>query len=274
MKLSKIVPRLTAVVLAVGASLSAHAGYVVLDGWELVTPTSDTKQIGRLNLVSGSATVVQEVNGTGSAFVGAKFSESGLIYSISYTKENVVGTGDIGAPTGLPDSLSISFSNVAGSVVAVNAGGGFKYVFTSGSFTIAGTGGTYANGSIVGIGGNASSTNVIGGINGDSTLLASVLSSAAGFDLKDSLGVSLLPAMATGNVLFEAVTNNLNSNLIGTGACTFATAVAGDGCATLNIASAGDAYLVKSVPEPGSLALAGLALFGLASLGRRGAKKS
>jgi hypothetical protein len=82
-------------------SVPASAAYVVLDGWQLVTPTTTTTQIGRMNLASGSATVEQEVNGSGQAFVGARFSESGAIYSISYTKENVVGAGDIGGPQNL-----------------------------------------------------------------------------------------------------------------------------------------------------------------------------
>lgn len=283
MKLSKIIPRLSAVVLAVAASVSANAGYVVLDGWELVTPgggggATDTKPIGRLNLVSGTSTVEQEINGSGNAFVGALFSESGLIFSISYTAENVVGAGDFGLPIGLPDDLTIEFKNVAGHVSALN-GTGFKYVFDSGTFSIAGLGGPYANGSIVGIGGNTAATAIIGGVNGDSTLLGNVLMSVPGFDLKDNLGISLLPKLATGEVLFEAVTNNNVTSGVGNappptfGACSFAPKFGIDKCQTFSVASAGDAYLVK-VPEPGSLALVGLALVGVASLTRRNSKKA
>jgi hypothetical protein len=254
------------------AAVPAQAAYVVLDGWELNTPATTVTGIGRLNLVSGTATVEQEVNGFGDAFVGARFRESGSIFSVTYTAENTVGAGDSGPPAALGDLLTISFTGVEGVVTALNPGGGFAYNFTAGSFMISGSGGAYAGGSIVGIGGNASSTAVIGGFNGDSTLLAAVLAQLhLSFDLKDSDGNSLLPAMATGEVLFEAVTNNNVTHPIGTGACSFDAAAT---CASVSVASAGDAYLVRQVPEPGSLALAGLALFGVASLGRRASKKA
>lgn len=270
MKVSKWVKGMALMAVAAGASMSAHAGYVVLDGWELVTPTADIKLIGRLNLVSGTATVEQEVNATNAVFVGAKFREDGFIYSVTYTKENTVGAGDSGPPKSLIDSLTISFSNVTGVVDTLNVGGGYHYTFQTGSFTIAGDGGNYASGSIVGIGGNASATGIIGGFNGDSTLLASILSAQPGFDIKDSGGVSLLPQLAAGQVLFESVTNN-NTTLpipVSAGACTFTPASAPDTCVSVNVASAGDSYLVK-VPEPGALALSGLALFGAFAASRR-----
>jgi hypothetical protein len=272
MNLKKLASALALAGIAAVASVPAQAAYVVLDGWQLVTPVATTTNIGRLNLVSGTATVEQEVDAGGNVFVGAEFRETGAIFSISYTTENVVGAGDSGAPGGLGETLTISFADVGGVVTALNSGGGFAYNFTSGSFLIEGAGGVdYASGSIVGIGGNASSTAVIGGFNGDSTLLATVLAQLnAAFDLRDSSGTSLLPAMASGEVLFEAVTNNNVTDQLGVGGCSFDAAAI---CATFSVASAGDAYLVRQVPEPGSLALAGLALFGAASLGRRAKKK-
>jgi len=258
------------------ASASASASIIVLDGWQLVTPTGITTQIGRLNLVSGTSTVEQQVDGTGNAFVGAQFAESGSIFSLTFTHENVVGAGDIGAPSVLSDSLTLTFSNVFGRVDALNAGGGFHYVYESGSFVISGIAGNYASGSIVGLGGNESSTAVLGGFNGDSTLLGSIGSILnLQFDLRDSTGVSLKPELATGVVYFEPVTNNNTTGVIGLGQCTFKAGAAT--CASMSVASAGDAYLVRtssdsSVPEPASLILVGIGVLALGAVRRRSRK--
>jgi hypothetical protein len=265
MKLKKIVSSLAAFGVAAALAGPAQAGYAVLDGWELDAGGTVTKNIGRLNLVSGSSSVVQQIDGSGNVFAGALFSETGLIYSISYTKENVIGAGDIGAPIGLPDTLTIAFSDILGHVTGPS-GAGFSYVFDSGTFTMSGTGGLYATGSVVGIGGNFLGTKIIGGNNGDSTVLGKVLSMARGFDLKDSLGNSLATDLLAGNVLFEAVTNNNITGAGAVGACSFAP---GTACATFNIADAGDGYLVRAVPEPEMLSLVGLAMLGLGISKRR-----
>src|SRR4051794_33425836 len=100
-------------VLMVFASASASA-VVVLDGWQLLTPTGVTTSIGRLNLGNGSGTVEQQVDGTGNAFVGARFAEFGSLSGFLFTPENVVGAGDTGQPAFLSDSLMLTFSNVMG----------------------------------------------------------------------------------------------------------------------------------------------------------------
>lgn len=264
MKVKRLIPALSALALASAVCLPAQA-LTVLDGWELVTNTGSTDDIGRLNLVSGSATVYQEVNGAGNVFVGARFQESGVIYSISYTPESVTGPLDVGAPQSLHDDLTITFTNVTGHVDAL-VGAGFHFVFDSGDYTITADNGGSASGSVVGLDGTSGSSSTATGTTGATTLLGTILSTISVFDMLDSNGDSLLPLLATGQVLFEVTTNNQITGAQATGACPFDAAAT---CATVNASSAGDAYLTRAVPEPGSMALVGLALGALGFAGRR-----
>lgn len=288
MKFTTALRALAATAALAGVSAPALAGYQILDGWQITIPgfvhnpgpTETYTNIGHLVLGGGTATVSQQVNNSNQAFVGALFSESGSVNSIAYVSENVVGNGDNGqqkifgvGPDGEAYALELAFSNVAGYVDSL-VGSGFHYTFTSGSYSlntvINGVHTSVAGGSIIGLGGDTNTTNVIGGTTGSSTVLAAVATQLFNFNVADSTGASLSSGFAEGQYLFQATTTNtLNGgSVVGGDGCTFDGGATFVRCVNVQVTSEGALNVVKNVPEPASLALIGLALAG-ASVARR-----
>lgn len=273
--------------VAATAALMMSASFanalVAIDGWQLDATSavglgpSVTTNIGHLNLAGGLATVEQEVGFGGDPFVGARFSEFGALYSISYTEENCVGLCDFGAPSlfdgGL--DLTLSFTGLTGVVTAFDGGtGAINYKFDPGVGTVkllGNTGGAdveLASFSLVGpSGGDLGDFFGIGSQSqGQSTISALVLSSVS--DLFRDAGGNSLDDLITNSQLFSLVvtTNKISGNAPFTfsGACSFD---AGAFCATGDVTSDGSFDLLR-IPEPLTTMLMAIGLLAMALIRR------
>lgn len=268
MKLKKLVASMAVAGLTFAAS-SAHA-LIVQDGWGMSTPTSNNTNIGHLNLSGGVATVIQQVGLDGNPFAGAKFTEFGAIYTISYTAENVTGFNDFGAPNLFNNGLSlkIEFMNFSGTVTDYNvATGKLSYLFNPGGTILVSAGATQLAALSVAdaadglSGGDINNFFGVAQTNGQSTLLANFDAFLNGFGISiDAPGYSDVSDL----YLQIQTTNKIGRPVSAVGACQFGQ------CREIMITSDGSADLLK-VPEPGTLALAGLGLLGF-GVSRRRAK--
>ncbi len=270
----------------IGAAIApVQAG--ILDGWQLDSTGSPggvlTTNIGELSLTGGFASVTQQVNGSGTPYAGARFSEYGTIFSVNYIAENIPGPNDFGFPQDFAGGVDyrFTFTGLNGFVSNYNAGtGGIEYIFdslgTGGGITFdmtTNSGVSWANLATLDSpsgGGDLNDFWGTSGTNGNSSLDSLVATMLAGL-FKDSAGNPLDYLIPLDGLIMSVRTNNEISSLPGP---VFACDIDGDGqvneeCVSLLVTSNGSANL--AVPEPTLVSLLGLGLLasGFAGLRRR-----
>lgn len=277
MKLRKVTTQAAVICSLAFTSMAANAGLVVQDAWQLdsnggAVAGNWTTDIGHLVVSGGQATITQELNAAGQIFSGARFTEFGGLWSLTYTPENCPGGCDFGSPGILSGgTLSLGFSGLTGSITTLNSDGSFSYMFDQGVGSmwlslgadiiatfqmVSPSGGTLAN--------------FFGAVNtsGTSNLTLQVLTSLAGAFL-DSAGNPLDLAIAAGDLFVALDTTNqiyTPATPVAPGQCSIANAVM---CSQLVVTSQGKVDELLRVPEPTIISLLGLSLLGLGFTGRR-----
>ncbi|MGQ5524702.1 PEP-CTERM sorting domain-containing protein [Chitinimonas sp. PSY-7] len=264
---------------------NAHA-LTIQDAWTLSAVGTTTTHVGHLGLNGGVTTVSQQVNASGSPFVGALFQEYGSIFSLNYVKENAVGLGDFGFPQTYAqplDGFRFVFTGLSGSVSSYNAvTGAVNYTFAPGVGSImlqatANNGSTWIDMAKLSMrgpsGGDLANFKGKSQTLGQSTIFVQFDSFMNGFGI-DLDGPGLGYSSPTDLFMQLQTTNKISNPFKFSGACTFDTRLL---CATGKVTSDGSADLFNAatlrVPEPNPVALIALGLVGVGLINRRRAIK-